>query len=127
MDADIAKATELPDHKQGSLVIAVSSDSLGRGDEELGKVLLRNYLHTLTESPIKPHTMLFFNAGVTLATEGSPLLADLQTLHEQGVRILLCGTCVAHFDLKDRVRVGEISNMYTISETMLSAGRVINL
>jgi len=109
------------------IVIAISSDSMGRGDEELGKVLLRNYIHTLTDMSHKPEVLIFFNSGVTLATEGSPVLADLAALEDQGVRILLCGTCLAHYDLKDQVKVGEISNMYTISETMLHAAKVINL
>jgi selenium metabolism protein YedF len=115
------------DENADSVVIAISSDAMGRGDEELGKVLLRNYIHTLTDIAQKPRTLIFFNAGVTLATEGSPLLADLSTLRDQGVRILLCGTCLAHYDLKEQVRVGEISNMYAISETMLKATKVINL
>lgn len=128
MNPDFSEQEFLP-HEQETdpVVIAISSDSMGHGDEELGKVLLRNYIHTLTDISPKPHTLIFFNAGVTLATEGSPLLADLATLHRQGVRILLCGTCLAHYDLKEQVRVGEISNMYAISETMLKASKVINL
>lgn len=110
-----------------TIVIAISSDSMGRGDEELGKVLLRNYIHALTDIEHKPQVLIFFNSGVTLATEGSPLLTDLALLEDQGVRILLCGTCLAHYDLKDQVKVGEISNMYAISETMLRAAKVINL
>ncbi len=108
-------------------VVTISSDSLGRGDEELGKVLLRNYLHTLAELPDKPDTIIFLNAGVTLVTDGSPVLADLVVLSDQGVAILSCGTCLAHYDLKERVRVGEISNMYSIAEAMLHAAKVINL
>ncbi len=108
-------------------VVTISSDSLGRGDEELGKVLLRNYLHTLTQLPEKPDTIIFFNAGVTLVTEGSPVLTDLVVLGDQGVAILSCGTCLAHYDLKEQVRVGMISNVYSIAETMLRAANVINL
>jgi selenium metabolism protein YedF len=111
----------------GPLVVAISSNTMGRGDDELGQVLLRSYLHTLTEITPQPDTLIFFNSGVKLATEGSQSLDDLRLLADQGVQILLCGTCLGHFDLKERVAVGEISNMYAISETMLGAGKVINL
>jgi selenium metabolism protein YedF len=108
-------------------VVAISSDAMGRGDDELGQVLLRTYLHTLGEVTPRPDTIVFLNSGVTLAVEGSQALDDLRALADQGVQILLCGTCVGHFDLNEKVVVGEISNMYAISEAMLRAGKVINL
>jgi selenium metabolism protein YedF len=111
----------------GPLVVAVSSNNMGRGDDDLGQVLIRSYLHTLTEVEPRPDTLIFFNSGVKLATEGSQSLDDLAVLEKQGVQILLCGTCLGHFNLKDRVAVGEISNMYAISETMLRATKVVNL
>jgi len=111
----------------GSVVIAVSSNTMGRGDDELGHVLLRSFLHTLTEVSPRPNSLIFFNTGVKLATEGSQSLDDLKMLADRGVQILLCGTCLGHFGLKEHVAVGEISNMYAISETMLRAGKVVNL
>ena len=71
--------------------------------------------------------LIFFNSGVKLAVEGSPALDDLRALAAQGAKILLCGTCLGHFDLKEKVAVGEISNMYAITETMLRADKVINI
>ncbi len=62
-----------------------------------------------------------------LVVEGSPVLEDLQGLSEQGVEILACGTCLGYYELKEKVAVGEVSNMYTIAETMLRAGRVVSL
>jgi selenium metabolism protein YedF len=111
----------------GAIVVAISSNSMGQGDEELGQVLLRGYLHTLSEVVPAPNTLVFFNSGVTLAVEGSPALEDLRALSDRGVKILLCGTCLGHFGLKERVAVGEISNMYAISETLFRAGKVINI
>lgn len=108
-------------------VIAISSDSMGRGDEDLGKALLRSYLHTLTEVEPRPDTMVFFNDGVRLAVVGSPAVEDLEAIAARGTRLLLCGTCLTTFGLKDHVAVGEVSNMYAISETMLRAASVINL
>jgi len=100
---------------------------MGKGDDELGSVLMRSHLHALSEVTPRPDTLIFFNTGVTLATEGSPVLDELKVLVERGAQILLCGTCLGHFDLKGKVAVGEISNMYAITETMMRAGRVVNL
>ena len=111
----------------GQIVLAISSDGMGQGDDELGRVLLRSHLHVLSEVTPRPDVLIFFNSGVRLAAEGSPALDDLSTLASRGVQILLCGTCLGHFELKDKVAVGEISNMYTITETMLRADRVVNL
>jgi selenium metabolism protein YedF len=108
-------------------VIAISSEVMGRGDEELGRVLMRSYLHTLTEAEPRPEAMVFFNSGVRLAVAGSPAVDDLQAIAARGTRLMLCGTCLNTFELKDQVAVGEISNMYAISETMLQAANVINL
>lgn len=109
------------------IVVVISGDVMGRGDDQLGHVLLRNYLHTLTEATPRPTTLAFFNNGVKLVAEGSPVLEDLACLEEQGVNILSCGTCLSHFGLKDAVVAGEISNMRTITESMLRAATVINL
>ena len=111
----------------GQTVLAISGDGMGRGDDELGRVLLRSHLHVLTETVSKPDVLVFFNTGVTLAAAGCPTVDDLLSLAESGVQILLCGTCVNHFELKDKLAVGEVSNMYAITETMLAAGKVINL
>ncbi len=109
------------------LVLAISSNTMGNGDDELGGVLMRSHLHTLSEVTPRPETLILFNAGVMLATEGSPVLDELEVLVDKGTQILLCGTCLGHFGLKEKVAVGEISNMYAITETMMRAGRVVNL
>jgi len=111
----------------GPLVVALSSDTMGRGDDELGGVLMRSFLHTLGEVTPRPQTLICFNGAVKLAVHGSAALEDLRALESGGVRILLCGTCLGHFGLKDDVAVGQISNMYAIAETMLRAAKVVNL
>ena len=70
--------------------------------------------------------MIFVNAGVKLTVAGSPVLEDLQALAAGGTEILVCGTCLGYFELKDQVAVGEVSNMYTIAETLLGAGKVVS-
>ncbi len=111
----------------GPLVLVIASDRMGVGDNELGMVLMRSFLHTLGETERKPDTMIFFNTGVRLAVQGSEVLDDLRALCNKGVRMLVCGTCLGFFEMSDRLAVGQVSNMYDITETMLGAGRVIRL
>ena len=111
----------------GPMVLVINSEFMGRGDDELGHILIRGFFHTLGEVAPLPDTIVFFNSGVKLVVEGSAVLEDLQALCERGVEIVACGTCLGHYELKAQVAVGEISNMYTVAEMMLAAGRVINL
>jgi len=113
---------------EGPLVLVIPSEFMGRGEhEELGQILVRAFFHTLGEVEPLPQTIVFFNSGVKLVAEGSPVLEDLCALSEQGIEILACGTCLEYYGLKEALAVGEISNMYTIAETMLGAGRVVKL
>lgn len=111
----------------GPVVVVVASDVMGRGDDELGRVLMRSFLHTLTEASKKPDVMIFFNTGVRLAVNGSNVLADLAALTGAGTKILVCGTCLGFFELKDQLGAGVISNMYDISEAMLGAGKLVQV
>jgi intracellular sulfur oxidation DsrE/DsrF family protein len=81
----------------------------------------------LSEVAPVPDTIIFFNSGVKLVVEGSPVLEDLQALSEHGIEILVCGTCLGYYEIVDQLAVGEVSNMYTIAETMLGAGKVVQL
>ncbi len=110
------------------LVLLVPSEMMGRGEHaELGTILVRGFFHTLAEMETRPDTVIFFNSGVKLVVEGSPVVEDLQALAGQGVEVLVCGTCLGYYDLKEKVAVGVVSNMYTIAETVLGAGRVVSL
>lgn len=111
----------------GPLVLVVSEDTMGRGNAELGQILVRGFFHTLGEVEPLPQTIVFFNTGVKLACQGSPVLQDLQTLEAQGTEILVCGTCLSYFELTNTLAAGQVSNMYDIAETMLRAGKVVNL
>jgi selenium metabolism protein YedF len=113
---------------EGPLVLVIPSEFMGRGEhDELGHILVRAFFHTLSEVQPLPQTIVFFNSGVKLAVQGSPVLEDLSALASQGIEIFSCGTCLEYYGLKDKLAVGEISNMYTIAETMLGAGRVLKL
>ncbi|MGD8998085.1 MAG: sulfurtransferase-like selenium metabolism protein YedF [Anaerolineae bacterium] len=112
----------------GSLVLVVPSEFMGRGEhDELGHILMRGFFHALGEVRPPPDTVIFLNSGVKLVVQGSPVLQDLRVLVEEGAKILACGTCLGYYDLKEEVAVGTVSNMYTIAETMLAAGRLVQL
>ena len=111
----------------GPVVAVIRSYQMGQGEEELGRVLMRSFLHALTEIADRPDTMIFFNTGVRLTIAGSAVLEDLQTLEKKDVEILVCGTCLDYFNLKGKIVVGQVSNMYTIAETMLAAGRLVTV
>lgn len=108
-------------------VIFVGSDTIGRGSDELGTVLVKSFFYTLTESGDRPQKIVFMNSGVKLAVGGSPVLESLQKLSSSGTELLLCGTCLDFFQLKEKVVVGNISNMYNILESFMEAEKVITI
>jgi len=109
----------------GKTVIFVASDRMGAGDDELGTILLKNFLITLAELNDPPDTLLFVNAGVKLTVRGSEGVQPLEHLAGSGTDIASCGLCLDFYGLKDQVAVGRITNMLEIVESLRSAGRVI--
>ena len=114
----------VPDARDNTVVV-VSSDRMGSGNDELGKVLIKGFIFAVTQLDTLPKTMLFYNGGATLTTEGSDSLEDLKSLEAQGVEIMTCGTCLDYYGLKDKLAVGTVTNMYSIVETMAKAGRIV--
>jgi len=111
--------------KTERVIVYINSQFLGIGDEALGSILMRSFLRTLLELKTRPNRIILINSGVRLATEGSEVLETLQTLEQRGVEILSCGTCLDFYGLKGGVRVGVISNMYEIAQSLLEADRLI--
>lgn len=107
------------------LMILITTDSMGKGDETLGKTLMKSYLYSLTEADVMPKTIAFLNSGVFLTTEGSPVLEHLSKLAADGVEILSCGACLDYYQLNDKLVAGEVTNMYCNVELMHSADSVI--
>jgi selenium metabolism protein YedF len=101
-------------------IFLVQSEWLGRGDEQLGSMLMANFFRLLGESEDKPSGIIFWNAGVRLLCEGSPVLNRLKLLEEQGVELLGCATCLEHFELTDKLAVGKPTNMMKSIQSMLS-------
>lgn len=109
------------------LTILVSNDKLGLGDDKLGTTLMKSYFYALSESDIIPSELIFLNAGVKLTAQGSDCLESIKKLKERGVNVLSCGTCLDFYDLKEKLAVGEITNMYTIIEKMNTSDKTIKL
>lgn len=114
----------IPDSRDNTVVV-ISSDRMGTGNDELGKVLIKGFIFAVTQLDTLPKTMLFYNGGATLTTEGSASLEDLKSLEAQGVEILTCGTCLDYYGLKDKLAVGSVTNMYNIVETQAKASKII--
>lgn len=109
----------------GNIVIAIGSEKMGCGDEKLGKNLIKAFIYSVSQAEVRPKSMLFFNGGAHLTCEGSLSLEDLNNLKELGVDIKTCGTCLDFYGLKDKLKVGEVTNMYDIVSTMEQASLVI--
>jgi len=107
--------------------IVIGTDVMGQGSEELGRILIKGYIFALSESEVKPTDIIILNGGVKLAVEGSNVIESLRKLEKQGIKIQVCGTCLEYYKVKDLLKVGEISNMYSIVETMNSSDKIINI
>lgn len=109
----------------GSFVVAVDTDIMGRGNDELGAVLIKGFLFAVSRLDTLPQTILFYNGGAKLTVEGSASLEDLRTMEAQGVEILTCGTCLNYYGLTNQLAVGSVTDMYTIVERLSHAEKVI--
>jgi selenium metabolism protein YedF len=117
---------EEPAAGAGKIAVLVGTDRMGSGDDVLGTKLLFNFIGTLKEMGPELWRLIFLNAGVKLTTDGSSSLPALQELAEAGVHIMVCGTCLNHFDLLERKRVGETTNMLDIVTALQLADKVIS-
>ncbi len=111
--------------KRDNTVVVISSDRMGEGNDELGKVLIKGFIYAITQLETLPKTVIFYNGGATIPVEGSVSLEDLKNLEAQGVEIITCGTCLDYYNLKEKLAVGSVTNMYTIVEKMSKASCII--
>jgi selenium metabolism protein YedF len=116
---------EISHFEKGNYVVAITSDKMGDGDDELGHLLISNFIKALKDLDKLPQHMVFYNKGVTLAIKDSPVIEHIKDLEKMGVEIHLCATCVNHYKLEKSFAAGTLSNMYSIAEIMASAGNVI--
>jgi selenium metabolism protein YedF len=109
----------------GKTAVYVASETMGRGDADLGATLMAAFLDTLSHFKDEIACAVFVNAGARLTVEGSPVLEQIRQLEELGVQVLVCGTCLNHFGIKDQLAVGKASNMYSIIEALSKTDKVI--
>lgn len=121
---EYCEVTSNPDVNSGFIVL-LNSATMGRGNEDLGKILMKGFLSTLMELNAKPLEIICYNSAVTLARKNSDTAATLQQISEKGVKITLCGTCVDFYNLKEDLAVGQISNMLYIAERLTSGVKII--
>ncbi len=122
---DSEEETQCVPDKRKNTVIVISSDIMGSGNDELGKVLIKGFIFAVSQLDELPKAVLFYNGGAKLTSEGSDSLTDLKDLEAQGVEILTCGTCLDYYGLKEKLQVGTVTNMYAIVEAMNNADKII--
>ena len=120
-----SEPTCAPDSKKHGLVAVLSANTMGNGEEQLGKILMKSFIFALTKQDHLPETILCYNSGAYLTCEGSDSLEDLKSLEAEGVKILTCGTCLDFYGLKEKLAVGGVTNMYEIVEIMENAGTIV--
>lgn len=132
----LSKTNEREDITEAAIVIeknstksgyVITTDKLGKGSDDLGKILMKSFLYTLSETKPYPEFLIFLNSGVKLTTLGSDSLEDLKKLNEAGVKIVSCGTCLDFFEIKSNLQVGSISNMYDIVEIITESEKTITI
>ena len=121
-----AVATE-PETDQKKIMVMIAGDTMGRGDDGLGSKLMVNFIKTLKEMGDELWRLVFVNNGVKLTIEEAEALPDIKELEERGIYVLVCGTCLTHFDLLDKKQVGETTNMLDIVTAMQLADKVISI
>jgi selenium metabolism protein YedF len=121
------EADSAPRTHAKNIMVMCATDRIGFGDDELGKKLMVNFLRTLKEMGPDLWRLVFVNNGVKLTIDDSAVLDDLQALEKDGLKILVCGTCLDHFGLLERKQAGETTNMLDIVTAMQLADKVINI
>ena len=111
--------------QMGGAPAAEDTQAVSCAPDPIGKVLIKSFIFAVTQLDELPKTMLFYNGGATLTTEGSDSLEDLKSLEALGVEIMTCGTCLDYYGLKEKLAVGSVTNMYSIVETLAGASKII--
>jgi selenium metabolism protein YedF len=116
---------DVPHLSQGNFIIAFTSDKMGEGDEELGRLLMANFIKAIKDLEKLPEKMVFYNNGVKLGSVDSPVIEHLKEIERMGVGILVCATCAKYYSLEEKIKAGALSNMYEIAQAMASTGNII--
>lgn len=107
--------------------VIISSEYLGRGDDELGRTLMGSFLRKLCLAENLPQEIIFYNAAVKLLAEGSPVLDAIEMLAQKGVNITACGTCVNYFKLTGMIDPVQIGDMAGIIAELMKSDHVVTV
>ena len=127
----ISEFCEIPSNSnesKGDYVVVISSEGMGQdkdGSQTLGTILMRGYLNSLVEQDLLPTKIILYNSGVLLACNDSDTIDTMKRLSDIGVDIVLCGICIDYYDIKNKMAVGRISNMFEITQSTSTAGHVV--
>ena len=102
----------------GRYAVIINSDKMGTGDDGFGKKLLEGFVYALAEQDELPEFVVCYNSGVRLTTENEKTINDLKALEANGCEVLSCGLCLDFYGLKEKLKVGSVTNMYRIAEIM---------
>lgn len=108
-------------------VIIVTNNGMGKADEKLGQMLAGKYFELLSQNGSLPAVICFYTEGVKLVCQGSPVIEQLRRLETDGVRLIVCSTCLNYYELTEKVQVGIVGGMGDIIEAQIKAEKVITL
>jgi selenium metabolism protein YedF len=124
---EILNDVNIAQSSHANVVVLITSNVLGSGDDALGGILMKSFMYTLTQMEGTFQVLIFMNSGVLLPTEGSEVLEYIKSLEERHIEVLSCGTCLDFYHLSDKLRAGSVTNMFTITEKIMEAQRLITL
>ena len=125
VSADPEEEISCQPDRRGDTIVVVSSATMGTGNDELGKTLMKGFIYAVSQLEELPKTILFYNGGAKLTCNGSDSLEDIRSLEAAGVNVMTCGTCLNHYGLTEELAVGTVTNMYVIAETMTGADLIV--
>lgn len=108
-------------------LLVINRNGMGHGDDELGLSLIQNYLKLVIQEDALPQVIAFYNSGVKLVAEGSPVIDTLKEIETKGVKLISCKTCLNYFSLVDSMKVGMAGTMIDIITLQKEADKVITL
>jgi selenium metabolism protein YedF len=117
--------TANPVFPSGDYVVVISTEIMGQGDDDLGRKLMKSFFVALSCIDTMPSSIMFYNSGVKLVTNDSPLIDFLHEIEKKGVELLICGTCVDHFKIGEKINIGMITDMYIITQKLSETGNII--
>lgn len=128
-DAPLEEAADAAGAKgpSGGPVVLITADSMGRGAEDLGRILVKGFVFSLTQLAPAPEAVVFLNSGALLTAEGASTVDDLKKLEENGSGVYTCGTCANYYKTAQALAVGSIVDMMAIANLLAKAPSVISI